>query len=123
MVFNVVARNQDDHTKSIAFLMNQDGCWKLSPAFDVIFSHNPAGKWTNQHQMGINGKRDHFLLIDLINMAEAISIPRPRGIIDSVLDSVGRWPGFASKAGIKEKVISEIARYHRMNLMETESPA
>lgn len=121
MVFNVVARNQDDHTKNIAFLMNQDGRWKLSPAFDVIYSHNPAGKWTNQHQMGINGKRDHFLLIDIINVAESISIPRPREIIDNILDSVGRWPEFAAKAGIKEKIISEIARYHRMDLVGTEN--
>lgn len=116
MVFNVVARNQDDHTKNIAFLMNQDGRWKLSPAFDVIYSHNPAGKWTNQHQMSINGKRDHFLLTDMINVAESISIPRPGGIIDRVLDAVGRWPEFAANAGIKDKVISEIARYHRMDL-------
>jgi len=116
MVFNVVARNQDDHTKNIAFLMNQDGRWKLSPAFDVIYSHNPAGKWTNQHQMSINGKRDHFLLTDMIDVAESISIPKPMGIIDSVLDAVGRWPEFAAKAGIKDKVISEIARYHRMDL-------
>ncbi len=116
MVFNVVARNQDDHTKNIAFLMDQDGRWKLSPAFDVIYSHNPAGKWTNQHQMSINGKRDHFLLTDMIDVAESISIPKPMGIIDSVLDAVGRWPEFAAKAGIKDKVISEIARYHRMDL-------
>jgi serine/threonine-protein kinase HipA len=116
MVFNVVARNQDDHTKNIAFLMNQDGRWTLSPAFDVIYSHNPAGKWTNQHQMSINGKRDHFLLTDMINVAESISIPRPGGIIDRVLDAVGRWPEFAANAGIKNKVISEIARYHRMDL-------
>ncbi len=116
MVFNVVARNQDDHTKNIAFLMNQDGRWKLSPAFDVIYSHNPASKWTNQHQMSINGKRDHFLLTDIINVAESISIPKPMGIIASVLDAVGRWPEFAAKVGIKENILSEIARYHRMDL-------
>jgi serine/threonine-protein kinase HipA len=115
-VFNVVARNQDDHTKNIAFLMDQDGRWQLSPAFDVIYSHNPAGKWTNQHQMSINGKQNHFLLTDIINVAESISIPKPMGIIASVLDAVGRWPEFAAKAGIKDKVISEIARYHRMDL-------
>ncbi len=60
MVFNVIARNQDDHAKNIAFLMGQDGKWHLSPAFDVTYSHNPAGRWTSQHQMTINGKRDHF---------------------------------------------------------------
>jgi serine/threonine-protein kinase HipA len=61
MLFNVIARNQDDHTKNIAFLMGPDGKWKLSPAYDVTYSHNPAGRWTNKHQMIINGKREHFI--------------------------------------------------------------
>ena len=65
MLFNVIARNQDDHCKNIAFLMQPDGKWSLSPAFDVTYSHNPAGKWTSQHQMTINGKRD-FLSLALL---------------------------------------------------------
>ena len=117
MVFNVIARNQDDHTKNIAFLMNRNGIWKLSPAFDVIYSHNPAGKWTNQHQMSINGKRDNFVLVDIITVGESISIPNPMEIIKDVLASVARWPEFACKAGVKEKNIMEIKRYHRLDLM------
>jgi len=58
MAFNVVARNQDDHTKNIAFLMDRHGSWLLSPAFDVMYAHNPGGNWTNRHQMTINGKTD-----------------------------------------------------------------
>ncbi len=61
MLFNVIARNQDDHTKNIAFLMGPDGKWTLSPAYDVTYSHNPAGRWSNKHQMIINGKREHFI--------------------------------------------------------------
>jgi serine/threonine-protein kinase HipA len=113
MVFNVIARNQDDHTKNIAFLMNQDGAWKQSPAFDVIYSHNPAGTWTHQHQMSINGKRDGFTLNDLIAVGESISIPRPEEIINIVRDSVGRWPEFAGIAGVNETTMKEIASYHR----------
>ncbi len=119
MAFNVIARNQDDHTKNIAFLMNQEGHWKLSPAFDLIYSHNPAGQWTNQHQMSINGKRDHFVLADLITVGESISIQKPIKIIQDVLASVERWPEFARQAGFKEK-ISDIGRYHRLNLMGPE---
>jgi serine/threonine-protein kinase HipA len=118
MVFNVIARNQDDHTKNIAFLMNEDGRWKLSPAFDVIYSHNPAGKWTNQHQMSINGKRDHFMLNDLLAVGESISIPKPFEIVNEVSSAVERWPEFASEAGVRKNRTSEIARYHRMNLGE-----
>ena len=65
MVFNVVARNQDDHTKNISFLMNKSGEWRLSPAYDVIYSYNPSGRWTSMHQMSINGKRDNFTRDDL----------------------------------------------------------
>ena len=58
LVFNVVARNQDDHTKNIAFLMDADGQWSLSPAFDLTYAYNPDGAWTSRHQMTLNGKRD-----------------------------------------------------------------
>lgn len=116
MVFNVIARNQDDHTKNIAFLMAKDGRWKLSPAFDVIYSHNPAGKWTNRHQMSINGKRDDFIKEDLIAVAESIGIPKADAIINEVLDSVRSWPEFAKKAGVAPRHISDIAHNHRLNL-------
>ena len=117
MVFNVIARNQDDHTKNIAFLMDRDGRWRLSPAFDVIYAHNPAGKWTNQHQMSINGKRDHFTIADLIAVGESISIPKPLEIIRQVGDSVKQWPAFARKAGVRKDYIGEIARHHRVSIM------
>ena len=120
MVFNVIARNQDDHTKNIAFLMDSEGRWKLSPAFDVTYSHNPAGKWTNQHQMSINGKHDHFKPADLISVGESISIRKPMAIINEVVDSVKRWTDFAKKAGVAKQHSSEIARHHRSSL-NTES--
>lgn len=114
MVFNVIARNQDDHTKNIAFLMDRNGRWTLSPAFDVIYSHNPAGKWTNMHQMSINGKRDHFMLEDLVGVGESISIRKPLHIIHEVVDAVKRWPEFARQAGVNEVHISEISKHHRL---------
>ena len=116
MVFNVLARNQDDHTKNIAFLMGQDGVWRLSPAFDVTYAHNPAGKWTNQHQMSIRGKRDHFTLDDLIAVGESISIPRPVEVINEVADAVSKWPEFARASGVASWLIAEIMRNHRIDL-------
>jgi len=116
MVFNVIARNQDDHTKNISFLMNPDGKWRLSPAYDVTYSHNPAGKWTNQHQMSINGKRDDFNQNDLIKVGESISLRRPQGIIDEVLSAIDDWPNHAKEAGVDQTAILEIRRHQRINI-------
>ena len=116
MLFNIIARNQDDHTKNISFLMSPDGKWTLSPAYDVTYSHNPAGKWTNQHQMSINGKRDHFSRKDLISTGKSISISRPEEILDEVISTVNQWPEFAKEAGMKKEAIQDIGRQHRMLL-------
>jgi serine/threonine-protein kinase HipA len=117
MVFNVFARNQDDHTKNIAFLMGPDGEWKLSPAYDLIYSHNPAGQWTNQHQMSLNGKRDNFSLEDLIAVAESISLTRTDKVINEVYTAVERWPEFAREAGVNGKTIQEISANHRLAMI------
>ncbi len=115
-VFNIVARNLDDHTKNISFLMTPDGQWKLSPTYDVIYSHNPAGKWTSQHQMSMNGKRDHFAMADLIATAESIGLLKPGKIVGDVLGAVERWPEFAKDAGLNAKTTKEISESHRLKL-------
>ena len=71
MVFNVVARNQDDHVKNIAFLMDRDGAWALTPAYDVIWAWQPGNPWLESHQMSINGKRDGFTRADLRAVARS----------------------------------------------------
>ncbi len=116
MVFNIIARNQDDHTKNIAFLMGRDGKWRLAPAFDLTYSHNPAGRWTNQHQMTINGKLDNFRLADLIAVGESISLPKSREIIREIIEAVSNWPKYAELAGLLPERIKEIGRYHRLDL-------
>ncbi len=113
LVFNVLARNQDDHTKNISFVMDKTGKWKLSPAYDLTYSHNPAGKWTNQHQMTINGKRDNFSRQDLLIIGESISLAKPAHIIDEVASALDKWQDFASDAGLSKKVSAEIQSYHR----------
>ena len=116
MVFNIVGRNLDDHTKNISFLMGRDGDWKLSPAYDVIYSHNPAGKWTNQHQMSVNGKRDHITKQDLIAVGESISLSKPEDIINDVLAAVEDWPEYAKDASINQKIVLDIRKHHRTDL-------
>ncbi len=118
MLFNVIARNQDDHTKNIAFLMNTEGRWKLSPAYDVIYAHNPAGQWTHQHQMSINGKGDNFSSSDLLGVGDAIGISRPHLILDQVIDAVKQWPRFAGEAGVNSSHADEIAKHHRLTLSD-----
>jgi len=116
MVFNVIARNQDDHTKNIAFVMTQDGQWKLSPAFDVTYSHNPSGRWTNRHQMSIAGKRDGFTRDDLLAVGQSIRLKSADRVIDEVTDAVSRWPEFARQANVLPEIIRDIAHHHRLSL-------
>jgi len=103
MLFNVVARNQDDHVKNIAFLMDKQGRWSLSPAFDMTYSFNPDGLWTATHQMTINGKRDHFELADLRACARTAGMKRGRAesILAGVEQVVARWPVYADVAGVQ----------------------
>jgi serine/threonine-protein kinase HipA len=116
MVFNVVARNQDDHVKNIAFLMNQQGEWSLAPAFDMTYSYNPSGSWTATHQMTINGKRDGFALTDFEACAKAALMKRGRAatIINEVQAAVNRWPEFADEARLSDEWRRGIGKMHRL---------
>lgn len=114
LLFNIFARNLDDHTKNFAFLLAPDGKWRLSPAFDVTYAHNPKGQWTSQHQMSVNGKRDNFTREDLLTVAESISLGKPERVIDSVRDAVENWIRYANAAGVSSKMASEIGKHHRL---------
>jgi len=110
MVFNIVARNQDDHVKNIAFLMDKKGSWSLSPAFDVTYSFNPVGAWTASHQMTMNGKRENFTMNEFKACAKVASMKRGRAeaIIDEVQATVSRWRSFADEAGVPDAVRESI---------------
>ena len=108
MVFNVIARNQDDHTKNISFLMDKTGIWKLSPAYDVSWAYNPKGEWTSHHQMSINNKWDNISRADLMAVAEAIHIKRAGDIIDEICNAVSMWPTIAKGYDIPQDMIAEI---------------
>lgn len=118
MVFNVIARNQDDHVKNIAFVMDRDGRWSLSPAFDVTWAYNPRGDWTARHQMSLNGKRDDFAFADLQAVADvaALRSGRARAIAGEVREAVAAWPRFAAEAAVPEEMADAIAATHRLDL-------
>ncbi|HYW81869.1 MAG TPA: HipA domain-containing protein, partial [Spirochaetia bacterium] len=116
MAFNIVARNQDDHAKNIAFLMDKDGRWSLAPAFDVTYAFNPAGDWTATHQMTMNGKRDGFTLEDFRACAKSASMKRGRAetIVEEVRAAVKRWPEYAEHARVEESTRTAIQQAHRL---------
>ena len=115
-VFNIVARNQDDHVKNIAFLMNQQGEWSLAPAFDVTYSYNPSGSWTATHQMTLNGKRADFSLADFEACGRAALLKRGRAatILGEVREAVRRWSEFAAAARLADEWRDRIRNAHRL---------
>lgn len=119
MAFNIIARNQDDHVKNIAFLMDKSGNWSLSPAFDVTYSFNPSGAWTASHQMTMNGKRDDFDIEDFKACAKTASMKRGRGekIVEEVWESVLRWKDFSDQAGVPTSWQEKIRLTHRLDLI------
>ncbi|MBT4837752.1 MAG: type II toxin-antitoxin system HipA family toxin [Methylococcales bacterium] len=118
-VFNVIGRNQDDHTKNIAFLMDKKGRWMLSPAFDMTYGYNPDGEWTNRHQMSINDKRNHFVLDDLLQLAKKADIKQSKAktIINEIGQVFLKWKLYAKKATCLKQHEKEINKYLRVNLI------
>ena len=108
MVFNVVVRNQDDHTKNISFLMDEEGRWRLSPAYDMGFAYNPDGGWTNTHQMSINGKFDDITRKDLLACANRNNIKDASSIIDEICEICSGWPTMAANCGVPQDMINNI---------------
>ena len=118
--FNILARNHDDHVKNIAFLMDKQGQWRLSPAFDVAYSYNPRGDWTNRHQMSLNGKRDNFQNEDLIAFAKAAGLKKAKAtaLLREVAGSVENWPHHAKTAGVASRDIERIQKAFRIDIAD-----
>ncbi|MBM4205306.1 MAG: type II toxin-antitoxin system HipA family toxin [Gammaproteobacteria bacterium] len=113
--FNVLARNQDDHVKNIAFLMDMTGTWSLSPAFDISYAWNPGGAWTGQHQMSLAGKRDGFTTEDLLGFGENVGLKKVRvkRVLSEVSAAVSRWAEFAHVAGVTKERSRQIEQAFR----------
>lgn len=111
MVFNEYAKNYDDHTKNISFLMDKKGVWSLSPAYDVTFSYRKDSQWVNAHQMLINGKADNITKEDLLKVAEKVGIKKSDAAksIEQVRAAVTKWKFFAKQTEMSEKNIKRIS--------------
>ncbi len=108
MAFNVMGRNCDDHTKNFSFLLRAHQPWRLSPAYDVTFAHNPVGEWTNQHLMSVNGKFRDIGREDLLLEAERFGVGDAPKVLDEVAAAIARWPEFARQAGLPAAHIEHI---------------
>ena len=117
MVFNEYARNYDDHTKNIAFLMDKKGVWRLSPAYDMTFSYRENSIWVNAHQMLINGKADHITKNDLLKVAEkaGVKVSEAEKTIQQVKDAVLKWDDFAKEAGVSKVNAKQIKAFFNLD--------
>lgn len=111
MVFNVMARNCDDHSKNFSFRLKENSSWELAPAYDVTYAHNPLGEWTHQHLMSVNGKFKDFMIGDLLAEADRFGVGEAKRIIDQVREALREWPVLADKAGITAEVIQQVQRH------------
>lgn len=110
MVFNVISRNCDDHTKNFAFLMDKDGIWKLSPAFDVCHSYRPGSTWVSQQSLSVNGKRQNITRNDLLSVAKQMNIKKAGIIVDQINAVVQNWNEYALQVKVAPQLAGAIQK-------------
>lgn len=113
MVFNVAARNCDDHTKNHGFLLREGGRWELAPAYDITHAYRANSPWVSQHLMSVNGHFDDITLKDALTIGERWGVPDMQGIVDQVNAAIANWPELAADAGVPSRDITQIGADHR----------
>ncbi len=114
-LFNVIARNHDDHVKNFSFLMNKEGRWQIAPAYDITYQYKDGGTWTNVHQSSINGKFDKFSKEDLLGLGKTFGIKKANHILEEIIVAVGLWNKVAKELDIPTQTIEKINNNLRMN--------
>jgi serine/threonine-protein kinase HipA len=104
MVFNVIARNCDDHTKNFAFTMNKNGLWSLSPAYDICHAYRPGSIWVSRQSLSVNGKREDISRNDLLNVAKQMNIKKADQIISDIKGVISNWNEYAEQQGVKNEL-------------------
>ena len=120
MVFNCIAVNQDDHVKNISFLMDRNGKWRLSPAYDITYSYDITNKWLSAHQMTVNGKKSDINLIDLLEVGKKMGLKKKKctDIISKISLVVADFERYANEANIREKPYTGIKEILNQNKVE-----
>ena len=121
-IFNVLARNQDDHVKNISFLMDRSGQWSLSPAYDLTYAYNPGGAWTRDHQMSLAGRRNDFARDDILQFGASAGVKNRRAleILGRVGAAVRDWGKHAEAAGVAPRDVARVEQTFRSNLMSSQ---
>lgn len=117
MIFNVLSHNHDDHVKNIAFMMDRQGVWSLAPAYDLAYNYNPQG-WTREHQMSVNGKREHFTVEDFEAVARKarISLRMAKNIYSQVHDAVSQWTSLARRHKVPLELSKQVKNALRLKI-------
>ncbi|MBK8112581.1 MAG: type II toxin-antitoxin system HipA family toxin [Saprospiraceae bacterium] len=110
MVFNVIARNCDDHTKNFSFLLPQGGKWTLAPAYDICHAYRPGSEWVSQHALSINGKRKNITREDLLVIGKSIRCKKAAEIVDEINTTIQSWKKFADEVKVHPKLRDEIGK-------------
>jgi len=108
MVFNIIARNCDDHTKNFSFMMDKQGVWKLAPAFDVCYAYRPGSVWVSRQSLTVNVKRENFKMDDLLKLSKEMNIKKAAAIISEIQAVLKKWPLYADQVGVKAELKDEI---------------
>lgn len=109
MVFNVIGKNCDDHTKNFSFLLKQGGVWELAPAYDICFAYRPGSVWVSQHALSINGKRKDINRQDLLTVAKSMNIKKADAIISQINNIIANWNTYAEAVNAKPELRDNIA--------------
>jgi serine/threonine-protein kinase HipA len=112
MLFNIMGRNCDDHSKNFSFILKEGSSWELAPAYDITFAHNPKGEWTKQHLMSVNKKYKNVTATDIIEVADRFGVGEVKVLMSQVKEAIKLWPNFAKKAGLDKKEIKRIQGLH-----------
>jgi serine/threonine-protein kinase HipA len=110
MVFNVLAKNCDDHTKNFSFRLKKGGAWELAPAYDLCHAFKPDHRWVSQHALSVNGKRNNISKSDLLEVATSMNIKKAESIIDEINYTVSRWDEFAKQVAVSKKIREAISQ-------------
>lgn len=110
MVFNVIARNCDDHTKNFAFILKQNQAWELAPAYDICHAYRPGSSWVSQHNLSVNGKRNNITKDDLLVIGKAMNVKKADSIISHINNTVGQWNEFAEEVAVEKQLRDAIGQ-------------
>jgi len=110
MVFNVMARNCDDHTKNFAFILKKNEPWQLAPAYDLCYAYRPDSYWVSQHTLSLNGKRKDHTAADLLAVAKTMNIKKAKHIVQEVRDVVSQWETYATSVGVDAQKTATISK-------------